>query len=59
MIIATSPRGLAEMTMTAQALQISVSFSGAFHLFRVVMVNVGTQYFYAWAAWIFDQTARR
>jgi uncharacterized protein len=39
MIIATPPGGLAEMTITAQALQILVV---AFHLFRVVMVNMGT-----------------
>jgi hypothetical protein len=50
MIIATSPGGLAEMTITAQALQISVPLVVAFHLFRVVMVNLGTQYIYAWAA---------
>ena len=36
MIIATSPGGLAEMTITAQALQISVPLVVAFHLFRVV-----------------------
>ena len=47
MIIATSPGGLAEMTITAQALQISVPLVVAFHLFRVVMVNMGTQYIYA------------
>jgi hypothetical protein len=46
MILATSPGGLAEMTITAQALQISVPMVVAFHLFRVVMVNMGTQYFY-------------
>jgi uncharacterized protein len=34
MIIATSPGGLAEMTITAQALQISVPLVVAFHLFR-------------------------
>jgi len=49
MIIATSPGGLAEMTILAQALQISVPLVVAFHLFRVVMVNLGTQYIYAWA----------
>jgi hypothetical protein len=58
MIIATSPGGLAEMTITAQALQISVPLVVAFHLFRVVMVNMGTQYFYTCAAWIFDRTGR-
>jgi uncharacterized protein len=50
MILATSPGGLAEMTITAQALQISVPLVVAFHLFRVVMVNMGTQYFYLLAA---------
>lgn len=58
MIIATSPGGLAEMTITAQALQISVPLVVAFHLFRVVMVNMGTQYFYTTAAWMFDRTGR-
>ena len=57
MIIATSPGGLAEMTITAQALQISVPLVVAFHLFRVVMVNMGTQYFYACAAWMFDRNS--
>jgi uncharacterized protein len=59
MIIATSPGGLAEMTITAQALQISVPLVVAFHLFRVVMVNMGTQYFYAWAAWMLDRNHRK
>jgi uncharacterized membrane protein AbrB (regulator of aidB expression) len=36
MIIATSPGGLAEMTITAQALQISVPLIVAFRSFRVV-----------------------
>lgn len=49
MILATSPGGLAEMTITAQALQISVPLVVAFHLFRVVMVNMGTQYLYGCA----------
>jgi hypothetical protein len=52
MIIATAPGGLAEMTMTAQALGVSVPLVVAFHLFRVVMVNMGTQYIYACAAWL-------
>ena len=46
MILATAPGGLAEMTITAQALHISVPLVVAFHLFRVVVVNVGTQYIY-------------
>jgi membrane AbrB-like protein len=52
MIVSTAPGGLAEMTMTAQALHISVPLVVAFHLFRVVMVNMGTQYIYACAAWL-------
>jgi uncharacterized protein len=50
MILATSPGGLAEMTITAQALHISVPLVVAFHLFRVVIVNMGTQYIYLWTA---------
>jgi len=50
MIVATSRGGLAEMTITAQALQISVPLVVAFHLLRVVMVNMGTQYTYMCAA---------
>ena len=50
MILATSPGGLAEMTITAQALHISVPLVVAFHVFRVVVVNMGTQYIYAGAA---------
>lgn len=59
MIVATSPGGLAEMTITAQALQISVPLVVAFHLFRVVMVNMGTQYLYPCAAWMFDRNDRK
>jgi uncharacterized protein len=57
MIIATSPGGLAEMTITAQALQISVPLVVAFHLFRVVVVNMGTQYIYVWTAWMLNRGA--
>ncbi len=56
MIIATSPGGLAEMTITAQALQISVPLVVAFHLFRVVMVNMGTQYIYMCAARVWGRS---
>jgi membrane AbrB-like protein len=52
MIIATSPGGLAEMTITAQALHISVPLVVAFHLFRVIVVNMGTQYLYLSTAWM-------
>ena len=51
MIIATAPGGFAEMTITAQALQIGVPLVVAFHLFRVVVVNMGSQYIYAFATW--------
>jgi uncharacterized protein len=59
MILATSPGGLAEMTITAQALQISVPLVVAFHLFRVVIVNMGTQYIYAFAARALHRRRRR
>jgi len=52
MIIATSPGGLAEMTITAQALHISVPLVVAFHFFRVVVVNMGTQFIYTTTAWM-------
>jgi len=58
MILATSPGGLAEMTITAQALHISVPLVVAFHLFRVVVVNMGTQYIYAWMSWLFNHSPR-
>ncbi|HKY06688.1 MAG TPA: AbrB family transcriptional regulator [Candidatus Binatia bacterium] len=54
MILATAPGGLAEMTITAQALHISVPLVVAFHLFRVVVVNMGTQYIYAATARFLD-----
>ncbi len=49
MIISTSPGGLAEMAITAQALQIGVPTVIAFHLARVVVVNMGTQHIYVGA----------
>lgn len=58
MIIATSPGGLAEMTITAQALQISVPLVVAFHLFRVVVVNMGTQYIYTLSARLLTRRER-
>jgi hypothetical protein len=51
MLIATAPGGMAEMTIVAQALHIGVPLVVAFHLFRVVVVNMGTQYIYALAQW--------
>ena len=59
MILATAPGGLAEMTITAQALQISVPLVVAFHLFRVVVVNMGTQYIYTLAARLLNLPADR
>jgi membrane AbrB-like protein len=59
MILATSPGGLAEMTITAQALQVSVPLVIAFHLFRVVVVNMGTQYIYALAARLLNLPGER
>lgn len=54
MLIATAPGGLAEMTILAQALGVGVPLVVAFHLFRVIVINMGTQYIYlagqrAWA----------
>jgi len=40
------------MTITAQALQIGVPLVVAFHLFRVVVVNMGTQYIFSFFAWM-------
>jgi hypothetical protein len=59
MILATSPGGLAEMTITAQALQISVPLVVAFHLFRVVVVNIGTQHIYSFGAALLDTRPSR
>jgi hypothetical protein len=52
MILATAPGGLAEMTITAQALQIGVPLVVAFHLLRVILVNMGAQYIYVCSAWL-------
>jgi len=52
MIIATAPGGMGEMTIVAQALQIGVPPVVAFHLVRVVVVNMGTQQIYALAMWV-------
>lgn len=50
MLIATAPGGLAEMTITAQALKLDVPAIVAFHLFRVIVVNMGTQHIYTTGA---------
>ncbi len=49
MIISTSPGGMAEMSITAQALGIGVPAVIAFHLARVIVVNMGTQHIYVGA----------
>lgn len=46
LIIATAPGGLAEMTIVAQALQVGVPLVIAFHVARIIVVNIGTQYIY-------------
>ncbi|MFQ5682517.1 MAG: AbrB family transcriptional regulator [Candidatus Binatia bacterium] len=59
MVIATAPGGMSEMTITAQALQIGVPLVVAFHLFRVVIVNMGAQYIYTCAAWVAGRSSGR
>lgn len=59
MIIATAPGGMAEMTIVAQALQIGVPIVIAFHMFRVIVVNMGTQHIYVFGAWLARRLARR
>jgi len=59
MIISTAPGGMGEMTIVAQALQIGVPLVVAFHLFRVVVVNMGTQHIYTLAAWLRRRLERR
>jgi hypothetical protein len=60
MIISTAPGGLAEMTITAQALNIGVPLVVAFHLFRVLAVNMGAQHLFVLGSWIHRRiTARR
>lgn len=51
MIIATAPGGMAEMAIVAQALQMAIPTVMAFHLFRIIIVNMGTQYIYIVAMW--------
>ena len=58
MIISTSPGGLAEMAITAQALQIGVPAVIAFHLARIVVVNMGTQHIYVGATRLLGRRGR-
>lgn len=52
MLISTAPGGLAEMTITAQALKVGVPLVVAFHLFRVLVVNMGTPYIFGLWIWL-------
>jgi membrane AbrB-like protein len=52
LIIATAPGGMAEMAIVAQALQMAIPTVMAFHLFRIIIVNMGTQYIYIAAMWV-------
>ncbi len=52
MLIATAPGGLAEMTILAQALQVGVPLVVAFHIFRVLVVNMATPYIYTLGLWL-------
>ena len=52
MIISTAPGGMAEMTITAQALKIGVPLVVAFHLFRVIVVNMGAQHIFTIGQWL-------
>ncbi|MBK19451.1 MAG: hypothetical protein CMM52_11515 [Rhodospirillaceae bacterium] len=58
MIIATAPGGMAEMAVVAQALQMAVPMVMAFHLFRIIVVNMGTQYIYLAATWVQRRRAK-
>jgi membrane AbrB-like protein len=58
MIISTAPGGMAEMTIVAQALQIGVPTVIAFHLFRVIVVNMGTQHIFTLGMWLARRLGR-
>lgn len=58
MIISTAPGGMAEMTIVAQALEIGVPMVVAFHLFRVIIVNMGTQHIFTLGMWLKDRRQR-
>ena len=59
MIISTAPGGMAEMTIVAQALQIGVPTVIAFHVFRVIIVNMGTQHIFTLGMWAIGRLRRR
>ncbi|MDH3239100.1 MAG: AbrB family transcriptional regulator, partial [Alphaproteobacteria bacterium] len=52
MLISAAPGGLAEMTILGQALGISVPMVVAFHLFRVIVINLGTPYIFLAGQWV-------
>jgi len=52
MLIATAPGGLAEMTILAEALKISVPLVVAFHIFRVLVVNFASPYIFSFGLWL-------
>jgi len=58
MIISTAPGGMAEMTIVAQALQIGVPTVIAFHVFRVIIVNMGTQHIFTLGMWLIGRLKR-
>lgn len=58
MIISTAPGGMAEMTIVAQALRIGVPTVIAFHLFRVIIVNMATQHIFALSQWLIGRLNR-
>ncbi len=43
-VLGMAPGGIAEMAITAQVLELAVALVVAFHLVRVVLVNLGTPY---------------
>lgn len=58
MIISTAPGGMAEMTIVAQALQIGVPVVIAFHMVRVIIVNMGTQHIFVLGQWLHRRLTR-
>ena len=43
------------MTIVAQALQIGVPTVIAFHVFRVIIVNMGTQHIFTLSMWLISR----
>jgi membrane AbrB-like protein len=58
LVIATSPGGMPEMTIVAQALGISVPLVISFHIFRVFVIALATQYVYALGIWVLARVRR-